>query len=245
MGSSVDLTGQKFNLLTVLEKTKQKQGSNYLWKCQCDCGNITLATSPALKSGHKKSCGCFHKKQIQQLGLSKKKDLTNKKFGFLTVIEEVPERKNGRVCWKCLCECGNPTIVDSHSLLGGKVSSCGCSSHSSLGEDKIVSLLSSANMDYVREKSFSDLKGEDYHLLRFDFYVNEEYLIEFDGKQHFINDGGFGSDLINIQKRDQKKNEYCLIHHIPLIRIPYTHLKNLTLEDLIPDTSNFLIKEGE
>ena len=34
-----DLTGQKFGLLTVLERTNKKNRT-YFWKCQCDCGNI-------------------------------------------------------------------------------------------------------------------------------------------------------------------------------------------------------------
>ena len=34
-----DLTGQKFGLLTALEKT-DKKNKTYFWKCKCDCGNI-------------------------------------------------------------------------------------------------------------------------------------------------------------------------------------------------------------
>lgn len=47
----------KFGHLTVLKKTTQKLRREYLYDCLCDCGKTTLATSQALKSGHKKSCG--------------------------------------------------------------------------------------------------------------------------------------------------------------------------------------------
>lgn len=56
------------------------------------------------------------------------------KFGKLTVlnleyIKEIQD-KNGsirkREYYKCLCECGNPTIVLKYQLTSGKTKSCGC-----------------------------------------------------------------------------------------------------------------------
>ena len=40
---------------------------------------------------------------------------------------------------------------------------------------------------------------------------------------------------------DRKKNEYCLEHNIPLIRIPYTRFNELVIQDLIPASSAFLV----
>lgn len=53
-------------------------------------------------------------------------DLTGQKFGKLTVIKRVENNKLNRVCWLCLCECGNERIVQSISLTKGKCKSCGC-----------------------------------------------------------------------------------------------------------------------
>lgn len=61
MGISIDLTGKKFNKLTVLEKTDKRQFSNVIWKCKCKCGNITYVTSRNLTTAHTKSCGCLAK----------------------------------------------------------------------------------------------------------------------------------------------------------------------------------------
>ncbi len=61
MGTFKDLTGQKFNRLTVLEKGERNSCNQIQWKCKCDCGNIVLATTTYLKSGHTKSCGCLNK----------------------------------------------------------------------------------------------------------------------------------------------------------------------------------------
>lgn len=57
----IDLTGMKFNKLTVQSKSDFKKHSNIYWNCICDCGNFHLIDSHSLKSGHTKSCGCFKK----------------------------------------------------------------------------------------------------------------------------------------------------------------------------------------
>lgn len=56
----IDLTGQRFNKLLVLEYVYTKNGQVY-WKCQCDCGNIKNITGSHLRTGHTKSCGCLQK----------------------------------------------------------------------------------------------------------------------------------------------------------------------------------------
>ena len=55
-----------------------------------------------------------------------KKDLVGKKFGRWTVLEELPERNNGNVMWKCICDCGTEGIRQSGHFLSGKSTSCGC-----------------------------------------------------------------------------------------------------------------------
>lgn len=50
-----------------------------------------------------------------------KVDLTGKKFGSLTPFEYV---KGGK--WKCKCDCGNETMVDTRNLNSGHTKSCGC-----------------------------------------------------------------------------------------------------------------------
>lgn len=56
-----------------------------------------------------------------------KDDLTNQRFGRLTVLGDVGKRtKNGKVLWHCLCECGTATFVRADHLKNGSVVSCGC-----------------------------------------------------------------------------------------------------------------------
>ena len=46
-----------------------------------------------------------------------------------------------------------------------------------------------------------------------------------------------------IKERDNIKNQFCKKYQIPLVRIPYSHINNITLNDLIGD--KFLIKEDD
>lgn len=63
MPSNQNLIGQKFGLLTVIDFAPDKQYNGYKktqWKCQCDCGAITIARTNAIKSGNTQSCGCMY-----------------------------------------------------------------------------------------------------------------------------------------------------------------------------------------
>lgn len=52
-------------------------------------------------------------------------DITGQKFGKLTVIKRLPNRK-ATTYWLCQCECGNFSEVRGSQLRNGSVKSCGC-----------------------------------------------------------------------------------------------------------------------
>ena len=54
-----DLTGQKFNRLTVLYRDTASSNRHIKWFCQCDCGTICSVAAGNLKNGHSKSSGCL------------------------------------------------------------------------------------------------------------------------------------------------------------------------------------------
>lgn len=238
MGAKINLVGQKYNKLTVIKETSKRDSSGgVVWECQCDCGAITYASSNALRSNHKQSCGCMNREQAQQLGCNNYIDITGQRFGRLTVIQKSNVRKNGRVYWECVCDCGAQVVVMGRGLRAGTIQSCGCLK--SVGEEKISQLLTECGIPFVREKIFDDFKP-----YRYDFYVDNCYIIEYDGKQHF-QDYSWGDEqhtLSESQERDYLKNSYCHSNKIPIIRIPYTHLNEIVIEDLLLNTTQFLIK---
>lgn len=227
---SKDLTGKKFGYLTVLAPTEDRQNGSIVWKCQCDCGNICYIPTSNLSSGHTKSCGCS---TYTMSGKKLRLKLTGKKFGKLTVIKELPP-ENLESKWLCQCDCGNKKEVIGWHLTKGIVNSCGCLI--SKGEAKIQELLLTANIPFKTQATFEDCLSPNGNKLRFDFYIDNKYLIEFDGEQHFLTTP---TSLYTQEKLDQIKlydaikNQWCIEHNIPLLRIKYTELKNLTIEDLI------------
>lgn len=53
----LDLTGQRFGMLTVLAPA-ENIGSMTAWRCRCDCGKETVVMTGHLRGGHTTSCGC-------------------------------------------------------------------------------------------------------------------------------------------------------------------------------------------
>lgn len=119
MAPKVDLTGQRFGIVSVLEKLTEKKGTSYLYLCKCDCGNIRKYTSNILKSGIK-SCGCQQFK-------GRPKDITGKKKNMLTAIESTGRKSgNGDYIWKFQCDCGNTTETTIGRFNSNHTKSCGC-----------------------------------------------------------------------------------------------------------------------
>lgn len=52
-------------------------------------------------------------------------DLTGKRFGKLTVINRIEDKRNG-AWWLCRCDCGKEKVIKGQSLRDGLSHSCGC-----------------------------------------------------------------------------------------------------------------------
>ena len=166
-------------------------------------------------------------------------DLTNQRFGKWTVLYKTNKRNAGGVIyWHCKCDCGKEKDVLGTSLRSGKSLSCGLHSNISKGNVKIADILDEANISYEIQKKFETCK--DIKQLPFDFFVNNEYLIEYDGQQHYNQDSIF--DYEYTHSHDIMKTKWCKENNIPLIRIPYTHFDQLCLQDLLLDRSSFIEK---
>ena len=240
-----DITNQKFHRLTALYPTdKRDSDRSVIWHCRCDCGNEIDVSGKRLRQSNTKSCGCLNTETRAALGRANKKDLTGMIFGRLTVLEDSGERYDNNILWRCQCECGNQPLIKGTSLMHG-VKSCGCLK--SKGEAHIAELLNKNDIIFETQKTFNDclLPNTNYHAY-FDFQVDNKYLIEYDGIQHFqpnddTNSWNTQEHFIEVQKRDKFKDEWCAEKGIPLIRIPYTKLNTLCIEDLMLETSEYRI----
>lgn len=249
IGKSKCKIGDKFGHLTIIYRTGEPKGRPVEVVCQCDCleHNYVKVFLGNIRTNKTISCGCIARQHTKQMGQKRAMefDLTNQKFGKLTVLERTNKRKGTTIVYRCLCDCGTECEVTSANLVTGNTQSCGCLR--SKGEQKIKEILNNNKIIFEQQKKFDDCKFSDtnYHAY-FDFYVNNQYIIEFDGEQHFHSGSEIGWNTLDnfkkTQEHDKFKNQYCLEHNIPIIRIPYTHLDNIILEDLVPGTSKFLLK---
>lgn len=73
MGRVIDITGQKFNRITAIERTSKKKNNRYIWKGICDCGNEVFVTASSLISNNTKSCGCLNIEKIQERNMDMRK----------------------------------------------------------------------------------------------------------------------------------------------------------------------------
>lgn len=64
MPASIDITNQKYNLLTVVSKESSKTANGqWRWLCRCDCGKDTVVSTGNLRYGRTKSCGCLQRRK--------------------------------------------------------------------------------------------------------------------------------------------------------------------------------------
>ncbi len=63
-----DITGLKVGRLTVLNMvSKSKNGKGYIWRCQCECGNIVNKVRKDLtKNKPVQSCGCLRSEMLSK-----------------------------------------------------------------------------------------------------------------------------------------------------------------------------------
>ena len=139
-----------------------------------------------------------------------------------------------RVWWKCKKGHSWQTIV------GGRTTKYrGCAiCNESKGEKRVEEVLENLDIVFTRQKTYKDCKYK--KVLPFDFYVEyketfkdlnfvTEFLIEYDGIQHFKSVKRFGGDaqFEECKLKDAIRNKYCKENNIPLLRIPYTEYNNI------------------
>ena len=110
---------------------------------------------------------------------------------------------------------------------------------SSRGEIKIHEILEMNELNFKEEYIFPNLNSSNGRPLRFDFVIFDDdgkidFIIEYQGKQHYEPSAKFGGKkgFHQQQYNDDKKRRFCALHGFNLIEIPYTE-ENLISNDYI------------
>jgi len=120
--NKLELAGKVFGRLTAI-KEDGRNGNNFIWLCQCECGKETHAKASSLKRGLTRSCGCLKSETTSKRF---RKDLSGQRFGRLIALSDIGSNAHNSRIWLCKCDCGKEMKVASSDLRGGHTKSCGC-----------------------------------------------------------------------------------------------------------------------
>lgn len=66
----VDLVGQRFSFLEVIERVDNDKYTS--WRCRCDCGNETVVLAGNLTTGNTISCGCMRRSSMEKVSANRR-----------------------------------------------------------------------------------------------------------------------------------------------------------------------------
>lgn len=114
---SAIVVGDTYGQLTAIRATDKRKWGSVVWECKCSCGRTHFVDAGNLKAGNTRSCGC---------SITDRANVQGKKFNRLRPIEPVRKKGSERISWRCICDCGNETVVDTNNMVSGSTKSCGC-----------------------------------------------------------------------------------------------------------------------
>jgi hypothetical protein len=205
--------GDKYEILSIYKN----MSTDIAYKCK-EHGELVAKPQTFLMNGCNGCCMDRRAKTHDQFLLELK--------GIHENITPIDTYKRSKYKMRFKCTCGHEWKITANQILTGYGGCPICDVNTSTGEKKVESYLQSMNIKYT--KQYTNEKCKYVKTLRFDIYVENKILIEYDGKQHFepIDFGGKGmeyaiEDFETRRSQDIVKNNFCIENNIPLIRIPY------------------------
>lgn len=86
----IDLTGQRFGRLVVMQGEGGGVSGHIIWLCKCDCGSKTSVPSNHLRSGHTNSCGCL----VTKHGHNKKGEVSKTYQSWQSMVQRCTNPNN-------------------------------------------------------------------------------------------------------------------------------------------------------
>lgn len=136
--------------------------------------------------------------------------MIGKRFGRLTVLKECENRAtNGKIIYKCQCECGNIVDVIGDNLRRGNTNSCGCFRNENIRKRSITHGKSDTRLYYIychmkarcynkNDNRYSDYGGRGIKMC-------SEWLNTFQAFYNWSLNNGY-QDNLTIDRIDNNKN---------------------------------------
>lgn len=85
MSNAIDMTGQRFGRLTVIERAGNNTTETWYgwsmvkatWRCKCDCGAECIVIGANLRRGATRSCGCLRRDKLRERRRDAKRQQNN------------------------------------------------------------------------------------------------------------------------------------------------------------------------
>lgn len=225
----------KHENVIVLGKYKK---ANEKIKCMCkQCGRQWHATATQIYGGYGcAECSAKERGIRQRVSYDEVVDRIHLNHPNIEIVGKY-EKASKKVMMKCnVCNYeweGTPTSMFYFD------SGCPKCYTPSKGEE-VVNLFLQMNMiEFIPQKTFSDLRGVNNGMLSYDFYLPTfNKLIEFQGEQHIRAVSRFGGEeqLKIQQEHDRRKREYAKEHNIDLLEIWYYDIDNI--EQILKENLN-------
>lgn len=197
-----DLTGQRFGMLEVIEKTDNLSSNKTAWVCRCDCGTEKAVKTGNLMNGHAKSCGC----QVNYNKVS----YTGKRFGRLLVGEKAGSNGSHSI-YICGCDCGNEILISSSHLKAGRTNSCGCL-QKELAAKRMSIKTGDLNPAWKGGTSIDARNCQEYKVWKRSILKRDNRTCQICGDKHELEIHHLYSFVDNIDKRYDVDNGICLCH---------------------------------
>ncbi len=196
---ALDLTGRRFGRLVALTVTDRREYRSIVWRCQCDCGNDAFVSTHQLLNGYTKSCGCWSHPPL--------KEYIGRRFGSL-VVTAYAGKRSGMHRWRCLCDCGEETVVGQTLFQTGKTKSCGCLQKQTIVDNlRLVDGTSVTILERRKEKlSVSNTSGCTgvYQNKRTGKWAAQ---ITFKGKTHYLGSFQNFDDAVRARQRGEELHD--------------------------------------
>lgn len=90
----LQLDGQIFGRLTVLQRAQNDKAGRTKWRCECRCGKLCTVSASCLQKGNTTSCGCLNSELARQRGFDRVPHKSRLKKGSLLMIS-APKKEVG------------------------------------------------------------------------------------------------------------------------------------------------------
>ena len=207
-----------------------KKKNNQMWIASCACGTIRPVNIASLVAGRSFSCGC---RPQNHDGIKLEPGMV---WNDITILADTGKRNATKRERILLCKDKEGYIFEDKStnIKNKNTKSAGLSQP----EKDIYKILATKNHK-IKTHIIIPLENFD---ASYDFWIDDKYIIEYDGLQHFYNPEQ--DSLEYCHSHDLAKNKYCFENNIPLIRIPYNIIP--IYDDLNLLTSQYILtKENE